>query len=131
MKGEKNLGLFDGLLGNASEVGTKEVEKELELILVEGEQVHQAFKVIRDLFVFTDRRLILVDKQGVTGKKVEYHSVPYKSISHFSIETAGHFDLDAELKIWIAGTQQPIFKEFKKDNNIYDIQRTLAAYVSK
>lgn len=125
------MGLFDGLLGNASEVGTKEVEKELELILVEGEPVHQAFKVIRDLFVFTDRRLILVDKQGVTGKKAEYYSVPYKSISHFSIETAGHFDLDAELKIWISGTQQPISKEFKKDNNIYEVQRTLAAYVTK
>ncbi|TGE34290.1 PH domain-containing protein [Desulfosporosinus sp. Sb-LF] len=125
------MGLFNGLLGNASEVGTKEIEKELELVLVESEQVHKAFKLIRDLFIFTDRRLILVDKQGVTGKKVEYHSVPYKSISHFSIETAGHFDLDAELKIWISGSQQPISKEFKKDNNIYDVQRTLAKYVAK
>ena len=44
--------------------------------------------------------MIIVDKQGVTGKKVEYKSIPYKSISRFSVETSGHFDLDAELKIW-------------------------------
>ena len=125
------MGLFNGLLGNASEVDTKEIEKELELILVEGEQVHKAFKLIRDMFIFTERRLILVDKQGVTGKKVEYHSLPYKTITHFSVETAGHFDLDAELKIWISGSQEPISKEFKKDNNIYDVQRTLAQYVGK
>lgn len=81
--------------------------------------------------VFTDKRLILVDKQGVTGKKVEYHSIPYKSITHFSVESAGHFDLDAELKIWISGTNEPISKEFKKDKNIYDVQRTLAKYVNK
>jgi len=54
------------------------------------------------LFIFTNKRLILVDKQGITGKKIEYFSVVYKSISRFSIETAGNFDLDAELKIWIS-----------------------------
>lgn len=125
------LGLLSGLLGNASEVDLQEIEKELELIVTEGEQIQKAFKLIRDLFVFTDRRLILVDKQGVTGKKIEYHSIPYKSITHFSIETAGHFDLDAELKIWLSGTHEPIVKEFKKDKNIFDIQRTLVKYVTK
>lgn len=125
------MGSLSGLLGNASEVDTKEIEKELEMILTETEQIQKAFKLIRDLFVFTDKRLILVDKQGVTGKKVEYHSVPYKSVTHFSIESAGHFDLDAELKIWISGTHGPISKEFKKDKNIYDVQRALAKYVIK
>lgn len=69
-----------------------------------------------------------MDKQGLTGKKVEYHSIPFKSISHFSVETAGHFDLDAELKIWISGAQLPaISKQFKKDKSIYDVQKVLAA----
>lgn len=95
--------------------------EELSRILVDGEEVDVAFKLVRDLIVFTD-------KQGLTGKKVEYHSVPYKSISHFSIETAGRFDLDAELKIWISGAQIPaIEKLFKKDDSIYDIQKVLAA----
>lgn len=123
------MGLFSGLLGNASEVDAQEIEKKLEMILTETEQIQKAFKLIRDLFVFTDKRLILVDKQGVTGKKVEYHSIPYKSITHFSIESAGHFDLDSELKIWISGTHEPISKEFKRDKNIYDVQRMLAKYI--
>lgn len=101
------------------------------MILTEVEQIQKAFKLIRDLLVFTDKHLILVDKQGGTGKKVEYHSIPYKSITHFSVESAGHFDLDAELKIWITGTHEPISKEFKKDKNIYDVQRAIAQYVNK
>ncbi|MDQ0159119.1 PH domain-containing protein [Alkalibacillus salilacus] len=122
------MGLFDGLMGNASTAKADEVEKELGDLLVDGENVDVAFKLVRDLIVFTDRRLIMVDKQGMTGKKTDYHSVPYNSISHFSIETAGTFDLDAELKIWISSGSQPtISKQFKKDNSIYDIQKVLAS----
>ncbi|HET7657494.1 MAG TPA: PH domain-containing protein, partial [Bacillales bacterium] len=51
-----------------------------------------------------------------------------KSISHFSVETAGHFDLDAELKIWISGAHEPaIIKQFRKGENIKDVQKILAA----
>jgi len=123
------MGLFNGLLGNATEADLSAVEKELNQIIVEGEKVERAYKVIRDLIVFTNRRLILIDKQGLTGKKVEYHSIPYKSITHFSIETAGHFDLDAELKIWLSGLETPITKEFRKDKNIYEVQKALAIYI--
>lgn len=127
MKGEKSMGFLDGLLDNASTISNEEVTKELEQLLAHGEEIDVAFKLIRDLIVFTNKRLLVVDKQGLTGKKVEYHSIPYKSISHFSIETAGHFDLDAELKIWISGAQTPaIAKQFKKDSSIYDIQKVLA-----
>jgi hypothetical protein len=65
----------------------------------------------------------------MTGNKVEYHSIPYKSITHFSIETAGTFDLDAELKIWISGTAVPIQKTFNKRLSIYEVQSVLASYV--
>lgn len=131
MEGMMKMGLLDGLMGNVSEVDVKEVEKELEKVVTDHERVEKAYKLIRDLIVFTNSRLILIDKQGMTGKKVEYHSIPYKSITHFSVETAGTFDLDAELKIWISGTAQPISKQFKKDKSIYDVQRALAAYVAK
>lgn len=121
------MGLFDGLMGNASNVDTKEIMKEYEELFVEGEEIKAAFKVIRDMFIFTDKRLILVDKQGLTGKKMSFHSIMYKSISHFSVETAGTFDLDSELKIWISGNIEPLVsKTFKKDSNIYDIQKVLA-----
>ena len=91
------MSIFDGLMGNASQHDNKIVEKKLEDVLISGETVSLAFKLVRDLIVFTDFRLILVDKQGVTGKKAEYKSIPYRSISRFSVETSGHFDLDAEL----------------------------------
>ncbi|MFB6468905.1 PH domain-containing protein [Cytobacillus sp. Hz8] len=125
------MGFLDGLMGNVSEVDIASVEKELEVIITDHERVEKAYKLIRDLIVFTNTRLILIDKQGVTGKKVDYHSVPYKSITHFSVETAGTFDLDAELKIWISSTVNPVTKQFKKDKSIYDVQKTLASYVAK
>lgn len=123
------MGLFDGLMGNASELKVEDVQKEISQILASGETVKNAFKVIRDTFIFTNKRLILIDKQGVTGKKVEYLSIPYKSIITFSVETAGTFDLDAELKIWISGNPTPIQKHFNRSTNIYDVQRTLAEFV--
>ena len=125
------MGFLDGLMGNASEVNMAEVQKEFARVLAPNEQIDKAYKLIRDMFIFTNKRLILVDKQGITGKKVEYHSVPYKSITHFSIETAGNFDLDAELKIWISGNAVPLQKQFNKNLNIYDLQSVLAEYVLK
>ncbi|SKC73787.1 PH domain-containing protein [Maledivibacter halophilus] len=123
------MGLFNGLIGNASEKSIKDIEREFEDILAKGEEIDRAFVIIRDLIVFTNKRLILVDKQGVTGKKVEYLSVPYSKINRFSVETAGHFDLDSELKIWLSGTEDPIQKQFKKDKSIYEIQKALAEFV--
>nr|WP_246566177.1 PH domain-containing protein [Tissierella simiarum] len=107
------------------------MQNEYANVLAENEQVEKAYKLIRDIFIFTSKRLILVDKQGMTGKKIEYHSIPYRSITHFSIETAGNFDLDAELKIWISGTQAPIQKQFNKNLNIYELQSVLASYILK
>ncbi|MFY8135842.1 MAG: PH domain-containing protein, partial [Aquimonas sp.] len=101
------MGLLDGMLGNASKIDSAKIQHEFTSLLAQGERVEHAYQLIRDYFVFTDRRLVLVDKQGLTGSKIEYHSIPYRSITHFSIETAGTFDLDAELKIWISSTAVP------------------------
>lgn len=125
------MGLFDGLLGNASEVNLEDVRREFAGVLASTETVEKAYRLIRDMFIFTNKRLLLVDKQGLTGKKVEYHSIPYRAITHFSIETAGHFDLEAELKIWISGTPEPLQKQFNKSLNIYELQKVLAEYVLK
>jgi len=125
------MGIFDALMGNASEVNVEELSGEFAQIIGENERIEKAYKLIRDLFIFTNKRLILVDKQGVTGRKVEYHSYPYKSISHFSIETAGHFDLDAELKFWTSGNPTPVEKKFNKSLNIYELQRVLSEYILK
>ncbi|WP_017444246.1 PH domain-containing protein [Gayadomonas joobiniege] len=125
------MGLFDAILGNASEANVEEVAAELAPILADDETLVYAAKEIRDMYVFTDRRLLLIDKQGVTGKKVEYHSIPYRAISHFIIETTGHFDLDAELKIWISGSDEAIEKELKGGETTVAIQKALANYALK
>lgn len=122
------MGLLDGVLGNASKIDATKIQAEFAQILAPGEKVEHAYQLIRDYFVFTDKRFVLVDKQGLTGSKVEYHSIPYRSITHFSIETAGTFDLDAELKIWITGGGM-LQKKFNKQLSIYEVQAVLAAYV--
>lgn len=121
--------MLQGLFGNASELDPQKLAQQLAAILVEGEQLVCGFQVIRDQFIFTSKRLILIDKQGMSGKKVEYHSIPYKSISHFSVETAGSFDGDAELKIYISSNPLPIQREFKRGTDIIGVQRTLATYL--
>ncbi|WP_276374181.1 PH domain-containing protein [Chryseolinea sp. H1M3-3] len=124
------MGIFSALLGNAGAVSQDELKKDYAKLLLEGEEIELGFKLIRDIFIFTSKRLILVDKQGLTGSKTEYLSVAYKSISRFSIETAGTFDLDAELKIWISSEVQPsIKKKFNKSVNVYDVQMVLAHHV--
>lgn len=123
------MGLLDGMLGNASKIDAAKIQQEFAQILAPGEQVEHAYQLIRDYFVFTNKRLVLVDKQGLTGSKVEYHSIPYRSITHFSVETAGHLDLEAELKIWISGMPMPVQKQFNKRLSIYEVQTVLASYV--
>jgi hypothetical protein len=123
--------MLDGLLGNASEIDGEKLQAEFEPVLAAGEKIEKAYQLIRDLFIFTDKRLILVDKQGITGSKIDYHSLPYRSITHFSIETGGHFDLDAELKVWVSGSSTPFQKRFNKRLNIYEVQSVLASYVLK
>jgi hypothetical protein len=125
------MGLISGLMGHATEISIEKLQAEFSPILVEGEVLEKAFKVIRDIYVFTNKRLIFVDKQGITGSKVEYQSIPYKNIIRFSKESAGLLDLDAELKIWLSGMHEPIKKEFKKDNNINEVYQLLSKYILK
>lgn len=123
------MGLINALFGTASQIQPSELQEEFGLILIQGEAITGAFKIVRDLFVFTQCRLILADKQGMTGKKVSYHSIPYKNITQFSVETAGHFDMDAELLIWVSGSPQPIKKEFRRGTDIKGVQQMLAHYI--
>lgn len=125
------MGLFSGVLGNASEVDVNKIKAEYIKLLGSNEEIEKAYKLIRDMMIFTNKRLIVIDKQGVTGKKIEYHSVPYRAITNFTVETSGHFDLDAELKIFVSGMSMPIQKTFSSSCNIYEVQAILAEYCSR
>jgi len=126
----KDMSIFSALLGNAGTVSREELEKKYGQLLIDSEEIEVGFKLIRDTFIFTNKRLIILDVQGVTGKKREYKSINYKSISRFSVETAGPFDLEAELKIWISSEAEPsIRKQFNRSVNVYDVQKVLAHHV--
>lgn len=126
------MGLFSALLGNAGAVSQDELQKKYGQLLTEGESIELGFKLLRDTFIFTNKRLILIDVQGLTGSKTEYKSIAYKAISRFSIETAGTFELDAELKIWVSSEANPsIKKQFNKSVNVYEVQKILAHHVLK
>ena len=126
------MGLFSALLGNAGAVNQETLVKDYGKLLITGEEIELGFKLIRYTFIFTNKRLILIEKQGITGSKIEYKSITYKSISRFSVETAGTFDLEAELKIWVSSEAHPsIVKQFNKSVNVYDVQNVLAHHVLK
>lgn len=118
------MGLLQKLAGNAQQIDVSKVQAELAPLLVEGETIEVAFQIIRDQIIFTNKRLITIDKQGLTARKVDYRSIPYDKIVQFSKESAGVLDLDAELKIWIASTAEPLKFEFSKDapiNVVYSL----------
>lgn len=102
------MGLLDTLLGHAGETPVEKIADDFAPLLGPGERIERAFAFVRDLIVFTDRRVVLVNKQGVTGKRTEYRSIPYRAITTFSVETAGHFDLESDLRIWISGQAEPV-----------------------
>lgn len=81
-------------------MGECPIPNDIGSVLVPGEQPVTAYKTFRDSAVFTDRRLIVRDAQGIRGKKVEVYSLPYSSINMWSSENAGTFDIDAELELW-------------------------------
>ena len=124
------MGLFSALMGNAGIVREEELLRDYGKLLAEDEELELGFKLLRDTFIFTTKRLILINKQGITGSKTEYLSINYRHISRFSIETAGTFDLEAELKIWISSEELPsIIKKFNKSVDVYEVQKVLAHHV--
>ncbi len=126
------MGLLNKVLGNSSTVSKESLQTEYAKLLMNSETIDMGFKLFRDVFMFTNKRLIIVDKQGLTGRKIEYLSLPYKSIARFSLETAGTFDLDAELKIWISSENSPsVSKKFNKSVDVYEVQKLLAEYTCR
>jgi hypothetical protein len=123
------MSLIRGMLGHATDKDTERLAPKFEPFLVEGEEILRAYKIIRDYFVFTDKRLILVDRQGISGRKTEFMSIPYHSIVRFSKESAGLLDLEAELKIWVRGQEAPIVREFSKNSSVNEVYRVLSAGV--
>ena len=130
-KGEFKMGALQGILGNANTASVSEVMGTWGSLFSSGEEVKAAYKLVRDYIIFTNKRLVCIDVQGITGKKVEVKSVPYSQITAFSVQTAGVLDLNAELFIWIASSPFSIQKTFNKNVNIYEVQSVLADAITE
>jgi hypothetical protein len=118
-----------GLL-NASAVTPADFAAKHGGAMTDGEQVRFAFKTVRDYIAFTSWRVLAVNVQGLTGSKVEYLTVPYRSINAFSIESAGTFDLDAELKLYLSG-HPPIEFKLARDTDMAALQGWLATKLDR
>lgn len=97
-------------------------------MLVGGEEIIGTYKSIRDGIVFTNKRIIAVNVQGITGAKKDFTSLPYSKIQAYSVETAGVLDLDSELEIWFSGLGK-VALEFVSKANVTEICRVISERV--
>ncbi len=99
-------------------------------LLVEGEVAIAAYKTFRDSAIFTNKRLIVRDSQGITGKKVEIYSLPYSSINMWSTENAGKlFDVNAEVELWTRAGHIKV--NLNKDVDIRKFDKLIASVLLK
>jgi len=118
----------NGSLFKLQAANIQDVFGDIQPLLIQGENAIAAFRGIRDFVVFTDKRLIAVNIQGMTGKKRDFTSLPYSKVQAFSVETAGTFDLDGELDLWFSGLGK-IRLEFKGNVNVQGLSQLIAQFV--
>jgi hypothetical protein len=103
------------------------VPREIEDVLIDGETAEIAYKTVRDVAVVTNKRIIIADRQGITGKKVEVYTIPFKSIIMYSSENGGMLDMNAELELW---TKAGTFKlNLNKKVDIRKLDRIIGKYI--
>jgi hypothetical protein len=130
---ENDLSMIDfenGSVFKLKKVDDDKFAKELERIMVPGETVLGCYKDVRDHVIFTDKRIIAVNVQGLTGKKKDFTIMPYSKISVFSVETSGLLDFDSELDLYFSGVGRIRF-EFRGASDILDISRIISIYALK
>lgn len=103
------------------------VPHDVQELLINGEVAERAFRTVRDVAIFTNKRLIVKDVQGLTGSKVEIYSLPYSSVHMWSTENAGMLDFTSEVELWTRVGNIKI--QLKRDINIRTFERLLAEYI--
>lgn len=119
----KNAGYF-----KLKPVDNKTGQDLVAAMLVDGEAIFASFKSVRDMVIFTDKRIIAVNVQGMSGAKKDFTSLPYSKVQVFSVETAGKFDNDCEMELWFSGLGKVRF-EFKSNFDIRSFNKLLSKYV--
>lgn len=109
-------------------IDPKKVLQPIRLFLIDGETVFAAFKSVRDQLIFTNKRIIAANVQGLTGSKIDYTSIPYSKIQTFSVETAGTLDRDCEIEIYISAIGKVKF-EIKGNFDVVAFNKLISGYV--
>ena len=117
-----------GFFARLTQVGNKMFAEQIMYFLLDDEDILLSFQNIRDGVVFTNKRIITINIQGITGKKKDYTSIPYSKISAYSLESAGVLDYDAELEIYVTAVGKLKF-EFYRDTNVDLICKVISTYV--
>ena len=135
------MSLLQRIAGNAAPLDPEVVRAQYDQLFLDSEEVQLAYSLFRDVVILTDFRYIEIDVQGLRGKKIQYFSLPYKSIAAFAVESAGTFDLDAELKIWASGVSAltkdassagcAVLRRFSSGVDVYLVERVLAHHVCR
>lgn len=111
-----------------SPVPVADILDKFQMMLIQGEDIIAAFKTIRDCVIFTNKRVISLNVQGLTGSKKDYTSIPYSKIQAFSIETAGTFDLDCEIDFWLSAVGHVRF-EVKGSFDVRTFNQVISQYI--
>ena len=113
---------------NLKGINMKDIRSEVFNLLISGEEVVAAFKTVRDQVVFTNKRIFVVNVQGLTGKKVSYFSYPYSKVQYYGIETAGLIDIDSELVLAFSNGAKLSF-DFKTNVDIRELSNLISQYI--
>ncbi|KWZ78244.1 PH domain-containing protein [Anaerococcus tetradius] len=113
---------------NLKQIDLSKVRREVLDFLVGGEDMVQAFETIRDQVIFTTKRIIVVNVQGITGKKRSYISYPYSKVQYFGVESAGLLDIDSELILAFTDGSKLSF-DFRSNVDIIKISKCIAQFV--
>lgn len=97
-------------------------------MLIDGEDIFATFKTVRDCVIFTNKRIIAVNVQGITGSKKDFTSLPYSKVQAFSVETSGTFDMDSEMELYFSGLGKVRF-EFKGSFDIRSFNKLIGKYI--
>ena len=117
----------NGFFARLKKVSNKEFGSVIDDFLINGEEIIGTYQSVRDGVVFTNKRIIAINVQGLTGKKKDFTSIPYSKISTFSLETAGLLDLDAELEIYMSGVGKVKF-EFTGSTDVKQICKIISTF---